>query len=300
MTHPVPDHRLGVTAALAAFVFWGLAPIYFKWIADVPALEIIAARIVWAIPLLSLFLLLRDGAGFWRRLLLPRKTILVLLLSGTLIVCNWLIFVWAVTHDRILATSLGYFINPLVNVVLGFVFLHERLSRRQTVAVLIATAGTVYLAVYLGLAPWVSLALAFTFGFYGLVRKRLEVGPMIGLLWETLLLLVPALLYLAWIQNSGEMRFMHGSLARDLLLILAGTVTVLPLIWFNVAAQHLALSTVGFFQYLAPTITFILAVFVYGERFTQGHAVAFACIWLALIIVSIDSLKRGRAGRRKN
>jgi len=289
-----PDHRLGMMAASAAFIFWGLAPIYFKWIATVPALEIIAHRIFWAVPVLVMFLLIRDGRHFWRRLLLPRKTILTLLLSSLLVGFNWLLFVWAVTHDRILATSLGYFINPLINVLLGYLFLHERLTRVQMLAVTIAAGGTVYLTWYLGVAPWIALALGITFGFYGLVRKKLGVGSMIGLLWETLLLLVPALVYFAWIESEGTLIFLHSNLRIDLLLMLVGLVTVLPLIWFNIAAQNLTLTTVGFFQYLAPTMTFILAVFFYGEPFTRGHAVAFTCIWLALLMVSTESIMRQR------
>jgi chloramphenicol-sensitive protein RarD len=288
------NHRLGVAAALAAFIFWGLAPIYFKWIQHVSAYEIIAHRILWSIPLLAGFLLLRDGPGFWRRMVLPRRTLLTLLLSGVLVSSNWLIFVWAVNHDRILATSLGYFINPLVNVLLGFLFLHERLTRAQTAAVVIAAAGTAYLAWFLGAAPWIALALAITFGFYGLVRKKLDVGPMVGLLWETLLLLLPALIFVAWSLDRGVLEFGHGSLRLDLLLIGLGLVTILPLIWFNVAAKNLTLTAVGFFQYLAPTVTFMLAVFAYGEPFTRGHAVAFTCIWIALVLVSFDSLRIAR------
>lgn len=291
---PEPDHHLGVVAATAAFLFWGLAPIYFKWLGTVPALEIIVHRILWAVPVLVVFLLMRDGLHFWRRMLLPRKVLLTLVLSSLLVGSNWLLFVWAVTHDRILATSLGYFINPLVNVVLGFLFLHERLTRIQTLAVVIAASGTIYLTWYLGVAPWIALLLGTSFGFYGLVRKKLGVGPMIGLLWETLLLIAPALLYFAWIVGEGTSQFMHGSMQIDLLLLLAGLVTVLPLIGFNIAAQNLTLTTLGFFQYLAPSISFVLAVFIYHEPFTRGHAVAFSCIWFALVMVSIESVVRSR------
>jgi len=294
MNSPEPDHRLGMITASAAFIFWGMAPIYFKWIATVPALEIIAHRIFWAVPVLVLFLLIRDGRQFWRRLLLPRKTILTLLLSSLLVGFNWLLFVWAVTHDRILATSLGYFINPLINVLLGFLFLHERLTSVQKIAVTVATCGTLYLTWYLGVAPWIALALGISFGFYGLLRKKLGVGSLIGLLWETVLLLIPALVYFAWSEGEGTLQFLHSNLRIDLLLMLAGLVTVLPLIWFNIAAQNLTLTTVGFFQYLAPTMTFMLAVFFYGEPFTRGHAVAFSCIWLALLMVSGESMIRQR------
>lgn len=289
--------RLGVIAALGAFIFWGLAPIYFKWLGDVTAMEIIIHRIIWAIPLLVTFLVLRDGLGFWRRMILPRNTILMLLLSGSLVAANWLMFVWAVTHDHVLETSLGYFINPLVNVLLGFVFLKERLTRIQTIAVAIAALGTAYLAWFLGQPPWISLFLGFSFGFYGLVRKHLGVGPMIGLLWETILLAFPAFLAGIWIaQNVG---FSWGNISTEVnwLLVGTGAVTVVPLIWFNTAAQNLSLTTLGFFQYIAPTLSFFLAVFLFGESFTQGHLVAFSLIWLSLAMVSTESVYQARRFR---
>ncbi len=292
-----PQHsteRIGVTAALAAYIFWGLAPIYFKQIESVAAIEIIAHRILWSIPMLAGFLLLRDGPGFWQRMRLPRRSILVLLLSGTLVGFNWLVFVWAVTHGQILATSLGYFITPLVNFLLGYFFLKERVTKIQTIAVAIAAAGTLYLGWFLGTPPWISLCLAFSFGSYGLIRKMLDVGPMIGLLWETLLLALPALLFMAWSMQHGSLDFGAGDLQIDVLLALSGLVTMLPLVWFNVAAKSLKLTTLGFFQYLAPSLTFLLSVFVYGEAFTQGYAVAFGCIWFALVLVSTESVSRAR------
>lgn len=286
--------RLGVTAALAAYIFWGLAPIYFKWIDAVAPLEIIAHRILWSIPFLAGFLLIRDGRQFFARMRLPFKTVLMLLLSGVLVVSNWLIFVWSVVNDQVLATSLGYFIGPLVNFLLGFIFLKERLTRIQTISVLIAASGTAYLGWFLGTPPWISLGLAFSFGFYGLVRKVLGVGPMVGLLWETLLLALPAALYIAWSFHNGSLGFGSVDTQTDLLLILAGLVTVLPLVWFNVAARNLRLSTVGFFQYIAPSMTFLMSVFLFKEVFTQGHMVAFACIWTALAMVSAETLMRMR------
>lgn len=297
-SHPVSGdskaYRFGLAAALAAYIFWGLAPLYFKLIQSVSALEIIAHRILWSIPMLAGFLLLRDGPRFWRRMLLPPRTIAMLLLTGTLVITNWLIFVWAVTHDQVLATSLGYFIGPLVYFLLGFLFLQERLTRVQFIGVLIAAAGTVYLAYFLGTPPWISLSLAFSFGFYALLRKKLDVGPMVGLLWETLLLSLPAALFMASGYRAGTLSFLAGEATLDLLLILAGLVTILPLIWFNTAARSLKLSTMGFLQYIAPTMTFSLAVFVFGEMFTRGHAVAFACIWFALALVSLESAVRAR------
>jgi chloramphenicol-sensitive protein RarD len=286
--------RIGVTAALAAYIFWGLAPIYFKLIQSVASTEIIAHRILWSIPMLAGFLLLRDGSGFWKRMRLPLKSVGVLLVSGTLVVVNWLIFVWAVTHGQVLATSLGYFIGPLVYFLLGFVFLKERMTVIQTAGVAIAASGTVYLGWFLGTPPWIALSLAFSFGIYGLIRKMLNVGPMIGLLWETLLLALPALWFMAWSVRRGSLVFGSGDLQMDGLLVLAGLVTILPLVWFNLAARTLRLTTLGFFQYIAPSMTFLLSVFVYGEAFTRGHAVAFGCIWIALLMVSTETVVRAR------
>jgi len=281
-------------AALAAFGAWGLFPVYFKLIGSAPPVEIIAHRVLWSIPVMVGYLLLRDGPGFWRRMKLPIRTIAMLGLSGLLVASNWTIFVWAVNDGQVIATSMGYFINPLINVLLGYVFLKEELTIIQKVAVAIAAAGTVYLGWFLGVAPWISLALAITFGLYALVRKKLHVGPMIGLLWETLLLALPAILILVWVDAHHIMAFAHQSLTMDLLLAGCGIVTVAPLVWFNVAAKNMDLSTIGFYQYFSPTLTFLLAVVVYGEEFTRGHAVAFVCIWVALALISSESVVRMR------
>jgi chloramphenicol-sensitive protein RarD len=298
MTSNENAQRAGLAAALAAYIAWGLMPIYFKWIGSVNPWEIIMHRVIWAIPILLLFLALRDGRALWSRLKLSRRQLAWLCVSGLLIGANWLIFVWAVVNDQVLSTSLGYFINPLMNVAFGFLFLGERMTSWQKWAVGIAAAGTTFLAVYLGQPPWISLALALSFALYGLVRKRLDVGPMTGLLWENLLLLAPALLYLAWSAGNDTLDFLHGSRRIDVLLLLSGLATVLPLIWFNMAAQRLTLTTIGFIQYLAPSMTFSLAVFLWGEPFTLGHAVAFGCIWFALFLVTTEQLRHRRRQRR--
>ena len=202
MASPQPVTASGIVPALAAFSFWGVAPIYFKWLGVVGDLEIISHRIVWSVLTLVLFLLFRDGVNFWRRVRLPLKTIAGLAVSGSLVSLNWLIFIWAINNNHVLDTSLGYFINPIVNVLLGTIFLKERLTRTQLIAILIAAAGTVYLGWYLGVPPWTSITLAVSFGLYGLMRKKLEAGPMIGLLWETMLFTPLALIYLFFIFNK--------------------------------------------------------------------------------------------------
>jgi len=286
--------RGGVIAALAAFGFWGLVPIYYKGLQSVGAWEVLAHRVIWSVPLLIIFLAIRDRGQFWTRLRLPVDSIAWLTLSGLTISINWLVFVWAVANDHILDTSLGYFGTPLINVLLGYLFLKERLSRLQVIAVSVAAAGTLFLAFYLGRPPWIAMSLALSFGLYGLLRKRLAVGPMLGLLWETSLMFLPALAYLLWLNSEAALQFMHISTGIDLMLIGSAVVTVVPLIWFNMAAQKLPLSILGFFQYLAPSMSFLIAVFLYGEQFTTGHAVAFACIWLALALVSVEPFRRAR------
>jgi chloramphenicol-sensitive protein RarD len=286
--------RASVIAALSAFTFWGLVPIYYKALQTVGAWEVLAHRVIWSVPLLLLFLAIRDGKSVWNKLRLPPSCIAWLVLSGLVVSLNWLVFVWAVANDHVLDTSLGYFGTPLINVVLGYIFLKERLNSIQVVAVVVAAMGTVYLAWYLGRPPWIAITLALSFGIYGLLRKRLPVGPMLGLLWEIALMLVPALLYLLWLSSQSDLQFLHVSTKIDLFLIGSSIVTVLPLIWFNMAAQKLPLSILGFFQYLAPCMSFLIAVFLFDEQFTPGHAVAFACIWLALAMVSIEPFQRAR------
>ena len=286
--------RVGVIAAVAAFTFWGLVPIYYKGLQSVGAWEVLAHRVIWSVPLLIIFLGIRDGRQFLKKLRLPLSSIAWLVLSGLTISINWVVFVWAVANDHILDTSLGYFGTPLVNVLLGYLILKERLSVAQVVAVTVAAAGTFYLAWYLGRPPWIAMTLAVSFGVYGLLRKRLKVGPMLGLLWETALMYLPALAYLLWLSSRAELQFLNVSAGIDALLIGSALVTVLPLIWFNMAAQKLPLSILGFFQYIGPSLSFLIAVFLYGEQFTTGHAVAFSCIWLALALVSIEPFRRAR------
>ena len=286
--------RSGVIAATVAFTFWGLVPIYYKGLQAVGVWEVLAHRVIWSVPILLFFLAIRDGRTFWKKLRLPLASSVWLVFSGLTVAFNWLVFVWAVANDHVLDTSLGYFATPLVNVLLGYLFLKERLPFVQVVAVVLAASGTIFLALYMGRPPWIAISLAISFGVYGLLRKRLDVGPMLGLLWETALMFLPALVYLLWLSIQSSHNFLQGSINIDLLLIGSGFTTVLPLIWFNMAAQKLPLSILGFFQYIGPSISFLVAVGLYGEKFTIGHAVAFGCIWLALALVSLEPFRRAR------
>jgi len=287
---PISEHNKGLQAGLFSFVFWGFAPIYFKLLQPVPAIEIIAHRIIWAALFLLLFLAIRERKQLFHSLKVSKKQLLILFISGSLIIGNWLIFVWAVNHGQILATSLGYFINPLVNVFLGLLFLHERLNKIQIIALTLAASTTVYLGFFIGEPPWIALALAISFGLYGLVRKTLDVRPLIGLFWETVLLMIPALIFLLSMPSDETTAYTDNYTIW--LLIFSGLITILPLIGFNYAAKRLTLTVVGLLQYIAPTISFLIAVFFYGEVFTFGHKVAFTGIWSALLILSWQPVRR--------
>jgi chloramphenicol-sensitive protein RarD len=288
------DSAAGVAYALAAFFFWGGLPIYLKWVDQVPALEVLAHRVVWSVLLLSALTAL---AGRWTLIAVAVKTprtLGLLMLSTGIISLNWLVYIWAVFTDRVLETSLGYFINPLVSVLLGVIFLGERLRPWQVVAVALAGVGVLNLAFGAADFPWIALTLAFSFGTYGLIRKTVAVGSVDGLLVETTLLLPFAIAFLAYLAITGGGTFVTGGLEISVLLVLAAPVTALPLIWFTSAARRLRLSTVGFFQYIAPSCQFLLAVFLFSEPFTTTHLITFSFIWLALALFTGDSLLAAR------
>ncbi len=294
LTTPPPTSRKGLVYGLAAHSMWGLFPLYFKAIEAVPALEILVHRIVWSVALLIPLVLIQRQWPEVRRVLRDRRTLGVLLLTTTLIALNWYLFIVAVETDRVIQASLGYFINPLVNIVLGMVFLHERLSRPAAVAVALALIGVVAQTIMIGSLPLIALVLAFSFGLYGLLRKTARVGSVVGLTIETALLTPVCIGYLVWAHRAGRMSFASGDLHLDLLLVAAGAITAAPLLLFTSAARLLPLSTMGFLQYVAPSGHFLLAVFAFGEPFTTAHLVTFACIWTALAIFTRDQLRMAR------
>ncbi|MER2554924.1 MAG: EamA family transporter RarD [Thauera sp.] len=283
-------------AALAAFVTWGLAPLYFRAVGSVPPFEIVAHRVLWSALLLALMLaLLPFTGGFTRvRQAIAQPRLLALLaLTSLLTSSNWLVFIWAIDAGRLLEASLGYFINPLVSVALGAIFLGERLRPLQAVAVAIACAGVGWRIWQLGSLPWIPLFLAGTFGLYGLLRKRAPVDAVGGLFIETLVVAPLALGWLLWLQASGSMMFGAGT-AADWLLPLTGVITAIPLTLFAVGARRLPLATVGFLQYIAPSLNFLVAVLLFREPFDTPELVGFALIWLALAVYSADLLHAGR------
>jgi len=281
---------LGVIYAGAAFVIWGLAAVYWKELGSVPPLEIIAHRVAWSFFFLfSLIILQRQWNQFVVILQNPRM-LLILLSTSILVGANWLLYVWAVNNNHLLQASLGYYINPLVNVVLGMVFLKERLRRPQILAVLLATIGVLYLTIQYGQFPWIAICLAMSFGLYGLIRKVAPVSPLVGLTVETLLLLLPAIGYLLYLDFQGTGTIFRVSLKFDLLLIGCAPLTAVPLLFFTAGAKRLYLSTVGLMQYIGPSGMFFLAVFYYHEPFSTAQIWTFVMIWTALVIYSTDSV----------
>ena len=283
----------GVIYAASAFVIWGVIPIYWKEaLGGIDAVEIVMHRIVWTL----VFAIAALAA--WERLpklyeaLTTRRSIMALSVSAVLIAINWGIFIWAVTVDRIIETSLGYYINPLVNFVLGAAFLGERLTRIQLIAVALATLGVLNQTLSLGYLPWVSLVLAVSFGFYGLIRKTVAVESLEGLTVESIILAPAALGYIAYLTVTKQGAFTHVNWMTDLNLVIAGPLTAIPLLLFAAGARLVRLSTIGFLQYLAPSIALLIAVFIYHEPFTTAHAITFACIWAALILISWEALRR--------
>lgn len=285
----------GLYAAFTAYALWGVLPIYFHVLVGVAPLEIVAHRIIWSVFLLLAILLLRGRlAALWEtlgnwRLISP------LIASALLIAANWLLYIWAVQNGHILAASLGYFLNPILNVLLGFAVLRERLSRAQWCAVALAGAGVIVLGVGALSTLWISISLALSFGVYGLIRKMTPAGPMVGLTAETLVLLPFALFGMAYWSHSGALAFGNLGAAKDVLLLSAGVITAVPLLLFAFAARRLRYATMGLIQYLGPTIQMLLGLFAYGEAMSTAHMIAYPLIWGALALYSWSAIRQHRS-----
>ena len=294
MTATPAIDRKGLTAAIASYVLWGVFPLYWVLLKHVPSLQIIAHRIVWCAVFVVGWLVVREGAGWLRRALAQPRVGRLLLLSSLLISFNWGVYIWAVTNGHVVEASLGYFINPLVNVLIGVLVLRERLNPAQWTAVSIAAVGVLWLAFQHGDPPWIALALAFSFAFYGLIRKVAHVDAIPGLAIESLFLLLPALAWLAWEHQRGVAAFLDGNPGSDVLLVIGGALTALPLIGFAYGARRIPYSLVGILQYIAPTLQLLSGVLLLGEAFTGTQAIGFACIWFALAIYATDGWRRAR------
>ncbi|WP_422475010.1 EamA family transporter RarD [Endozoicomonas sp. ALB032] len=282
----------GFALGIMAFTIWGLVPIYFKALEHVPPLEVLGHRVFWSALLLLALLKITGTISELKQIFSSIKLSGTLTLSAILVGANWLIFIWGVTNDRILETSLGYYINPLFNVLLGYLFLNEKLSPLKQIAILLATVAVIYQILMLGIVPWVAFALAMCFGLYGLVRKKTQVEAVPGLAFETLILLPVTLGYFFWLYKSGNHSFRFSDPHTSLLLSLAGLVTTVPLVLFITAAKKLTLTTIGILQYLGPSISFLVGLFVYKEQVTQAQLITFGLIWLALIIFTFDGLRK--------
>lgn len=280
--------RDGVLSALIAYLLWGVFPVYFKLLQAVPPTEVLTHRIIWAVPFGALILHVRRQWPEVRQAFASPSTLFWLAVAALFISANWLIYIWAVQQEEVLQASLGYYINPLMYVLVGVLFLKERLRRAQLVSVLLAAVGVSYLTVMGGQFPFVAVSLALLFTLYGVIRKQVAVGAMPGLFIETLLLFPFAMAWLAWLMTSQQATFAGSTVSMALLLMLAGPLTVVPLLMFAIAARRLTLTVIGFMQFIAPTLQFIVGIF-YGEVLTPAHLVCFGCIWAAVAIFSIDA-----------
>lgn len=291
--------RRGVLAGLFAYLIWGLVPVFFKQIAEVPAGEIIAHRVLWAMLLMTAVMGFGRGFEDARRVARMPAQLARIALASALVIINWLTFVWGVNNGHVIETSLGYFVLPLFNVALGVMVLKERLRPLQWLAVLLATAGVAIEVARADGLPWIALVLAGTFGIYGLLRKQLPLDAASGLFLETACMTPLALGWIIWLTVSGQNHFGDGQAlpsGRDMMLMATGAVTAIPLLLFAVAARRLPLNMMGFLQYLAPSISFLLAVFVYHEPLDFTRTLAFSVIWLGLAVYSADLMRSGSAG----
>jgi len=286
-------------AAIGAFSFWGLVPIYWKLLQTIPATEILAHRFVWTAIFLSILLTWQRRWTEVQGHVRSSHEMFFCFASGLMIGSNWFLFIWAVNSGRVIETSLGYFMTPLVNVLLGGIFLRERLTRLQLASVALATLGVLNLTFGYGKFPWVAVVLAVTFGSYGLLRKQSGTGAIPGLFFETVLLVPIGIAYLIYLQTHDTLMFGQVDWQLSILLVSTGVITAVPLLWFGYAARHLRLTTLGFLQYLSPTATFFLGVFLYHEPFTRGHLITFSLIWIALGLFTWEAVARWRSSRAR-
>ncbi|SKA63440.1 EamA family transporter RarD [Desulfobaculum bizertense] len=295
MTYSDEDVRRGLIATIATFFMFGLLPIYWKLLAAVPASEILCHRIVWSAPFIAVILTLMHNWSDVAAALKSPKTLGLLCISGSLIGLNWFTYIWSVNNDHVLDASLGYYINPLISMLLGVIFFRDKLSRLQVLAVFFAVLGVGIELVHFGRIPWLALTLAITFGLYGLMRKIIPVSSMVGLFFETIILSGPALIYFKFLASNGHFAFLSFGPKTAMLLVLAGAVTSIPLVTFGYGAQRLRLTTLGVLQYIGPTCMLLLGVFVYHEPFSFTKLITFSSIWVGVLIYTVDSVMTYRA-----
>jgi chloramphenicol-sensitive protein RarD len=295
MSQQIPgETKQGVFYALSAFTIWGLNPIFFKWVKEVPVYEILAHRIVWMVSILFVMMILTRRTAHLKPFITDKRMVGMLFITAILVSTNWFVFTWAVMNDRVLHTSMGYFINPLVNVLLGMLFLGERLRPGQALSVALAFFGVTYMIVARGSLPWVSLALPFRFGMYGLLRKKIAIDAYNGLLLEGMTLVPISLGYLIYLHSQGNLMFTQGDFQLKGLLIFCGVVSLVPLMFFTAGVRRIPYSTIGIMQYTAPSMTFLFSIFMFKEELDRIQLTAFIFIWISLIIFLIEGLLNSR------
>ncbi|UTE76882.1 EamA family transporter RarD [Rossellomorea sp. KS-H15a] len=294
--------QAGILYTAFSYLLWGILPIYWKWVNHVSADEILANRIFWSFWFMLLFLLVskrwKEFTNYLKTSLTKKKQLFALLLASLLISTNWFIYIWAVNTNQMVEASLGYYINPLVSVLLGVFILKESLSKAQVISFGLAAIGVLILTLSYGEFPWIAIGLAFSFGLYGLAKKLIQVESSIGLTLETMTIAPISLIYLGYMWQEGTLSLFHVSIGTDLLLMGAGAATAIPLLFFSKGAQQIPLYMVGFLQYIAPTITLILGIFMYHEEFSVTHLVSFMFIWLALTVFTASRVQYARKRRR--
>ncbi|TDF93575.1 EamA family transporter RarD [Paenibacillus piri] len=291
--------KQGIVYGILSYLAWGLLPLYWRLFETMPAWEILAHRILWSFVFVAVLV---TAAKRWKQLkgvIADRKSKIAVVLCSVFISTNWFLFIWAVNNGHVIETSLGYYINPLISVIFAVIFLKERLGLGQWISILIAGTGVLIMAVQYGHIPWVSISLAISFALYGLAKKAANLDVLLGLTWETIVVCPVSIIYLVFIQSQGTAAFSSLSGLSIALLLASGAVTALPLFWFAQAAKRLPLSMVGFIQYLAPTASLLLAIFVFHEPFTQTQLISFSFIWLALIVYSIVSFRKPHADNNR-
>ncbi|MFT9599897.1 EamA family transporter RarD [Mesobacillus sp.] len=293
------EHQAGVLYAAFSYILWGFLPVYWKLLDHVNADEILANRVFWSFFFIAVILILNRKWGLFtgtlRGLAQNKKQLAALAIASLLISINWFMYIWAVNTDQMIEASLGYYINPLVSVLLGMIFLKERLSLLQYISFLLAAIGVLIMTISYGQFPWIALSLAISFGLYGLAKKLIKVDSAVGLALETLVVMPLAAIYIGYLLNQETNSLFAGSLSTTLLLVGAGAATAVPLLFFAKGAQRIPLATLGILQYIAPTLTLILGVFVYHETFSTIHLLAFTFIWSALILYSLSKTKLAAA-----
>jgi chloramphenicol-sensitive protein RarD len=288
------EKTIGIFFIIGAYTLWGILPIYWKFLDEVPSSEILAHRIVWSFVFISIIVILRKRKqlkNFFKVQMSQKKTWFALFLTSLLISTNWLTYIIAVNKGHIVDASLGYYINPLVSVLLGVFVLREKINKLQTFSFILAGIGVLYMTISIGKFPWIALILAFSFGFYGLAKKLIKVDSILGLFLETLFAVPFAIIFLSYLGINGQHSFTTGTVQIDWLLMGSGIATALPLLWFGIGAQKIPLYLLGFLQYIAPTISLFLGVLLYDEAFTIDHIITFTCIWIAILTFTISNIR---------